>query len=52
VNYAKGSRIGLDALSFVKYQAPAEPGATADKGTFVEVDPMTSIDELVAELAR
>jgi ABC-type branched-subunit amino acid transport system substrate-binding protein len=48
VNYAGGSRIGLDSLSFVKYQPPAS-GSAAD-GTFVDVDPMASIDELIAKM--
>jgi ABC-type branched-subunit amino acid transport system substrate-binding protein len=50
VNYAGGSRIGLDSLSFVKYQPPAS-GSAAD-GTFVDVDPMASIDELIARMGR
>jgi hypothetical protein len=49
VNYAGGSRIGLDSLSFVKYQPP-EPGKTAADGTFIEADPMASIDELIAKM--
>jgi ABC-type branched-subunit amino acid transport system substrate-binding protein len=48
VNYARGSRIGLDSLSFVKYQPPAS--GTAADGTFTEVDPMVSIDELITRL--
>jgi ABC-type branched-subunit amino acid transport system substrate-binding protein len=48
VNYANGNRIGLDSLSFVKYQPPAS-GSSAD-GTFVDVDPMASIDELIAKM--
>ncbi|GHV37887.1 hypothetical protein AGMMS49546_07100 [Spirochaetia bacterium] len=50
VNYADGSRIGLDALSFVRYQPPAS-GSAAD-GTFVDVDPMASIDELIARMSK
>jgi ABC-type branched-subunit amino acid transport system substrate-binding protein len=49
VNYANGSRIGLDSLSFWKYQPPAAGGTAAD-GTFVEADSMASIDELIARL--
>jgi ABC-type branched-subunit amino acid transport system substrate-binding protein len=48
VNYAGGNRIGLDSLSFVKYQPPAS--GTAADGTFVDVDPMASIDELIAKM--
>jgi ABC-type branched-subunit amino acid transport system substrate-binding protein len=50
VNYAGGNRIGLDALAFVKYQPPAS-GSAAD-GTFQDVDPMASIDELIAKLGK
>jgi hypothetical protein len=48
VNYADGNRIGLDSLAFVRYQPPAS--GTAADGTFVDVDPMASIDELIAKL--
>jgi ABC-type branched-subunit amino acid transport system substrate-binding protein len=48
-NYAGGSRIGLDSLSFAKYQPPA-PGGTAADGTFIEADSMASIDELIAKM--
>jgi ABC-type branched-subunit amino acid transport system substrate-binding protein len=48
VNYANGSRIGLDSLAFIRYQPPAS--GTAADGTFVDVDPMQSIDELLAKL--
>ncbi|MDR1430435.1 MAG: ABC transporter substrate-binding protein [Spirochaetaceae bacterium] len=51
VNYAGGNRIGLDSLAFSKYQRPA-PGRSAADGTFVEADPMASIDELIAKLGR
>lgn len=51
VNYAGGTRIGLDSLSFVKYQRPTTPGALAATGSFLEVSPMTSIDELVKALS-
>ena len=50
VNYAGGSRIGLDALAFIKYQPPVS--GPAENGSFVGVDPMTSIDELLARLSR
>jgi ABC-type branched-subunit amino acid transport system substrate-binding protein len=49
VNYAGGNRIGLDSLSFAKYQPPASGGSAAD-GTFIEADSMASIDELIAKL--
>jgi ABC-type branched-subunit amino acid transport system substrate-binding protein len=48
VNYAGGNRIGLDSLAFNRYQPPAS--GTAADGTFVDVDPMQSIDELIAKL--
>lgn len=48
VNYKDGSRIGLDSLSFVKFVPVA--GQPAAAGAFTQVDPMTSIDELVAKL--
>jgi ABC-type branched-subunit amino acid transport system substrate-binding protein len=48
VNYAGGNRIGLDSLAFVRYQPPAS--GTAADGTFVDVDPMASIDELIAKM--
>jgi ABC-type branched-subunit amino acid transport system substrate-binding protein len=51
VNYAGGSRIGLDSLAFIKYQPPAA-GLTAENGTFVDVDAMASIDELIAKMSR
>ena len=51
VNYAGGNRIGLDALAFVKYRAPATGNNAAD-GDFEDVDPMASIDELIARLSR
>ncbi|GHV22661.1 hypothetical protein FACS189494_09790 [Spirochaetia bacterium] len=50
VNYADGSRIGLDALQFVRYQPPAS--GPAANGTFTEVEPMASIDELIAKLSN
>lgn len=50
VNYAGGTRIGLDSLAFVKYTPPAS--GTADKGTFTDVDPMASIDDLIARLSK
>jgi hypothetical protein len=52
VDYANGNRIGVDSLSLIKYQPPANPNDTPDKGTIVEVDPLTSIGELVASLAQ
>jgi ABC-type branched-subunit amino acid transport system substrate-binding protein len=51
VNYANGNRIGLDALAFVKYQKSPSSNNPAD-GTFVDVDPMASIDELFSRLGR
>jgi ABC-type branched-subunit amino acid transport system substrate-binding protein len=51
VNYANGNRIGLDSLSFVKYVA-AEGSNNPAEGYFVDVDPMASIDELLASLSR
>jgi hypothetical protein len=48
VSYAGGNRIGLDSLAFVRYQPPAS--GTAADGTFVDVDPMASIDELIAKM--
>jgi hypothetical protein len=48
VNYSGGNRIGLDSLAFVRYQPPAS--GTAADGTFVDVDPMASIDELIAKM--
>jgi ABC-type branched-subunit amino acid transport system substrate-binding protein len=50
VTYAGGSRIGLDSLSFAKYQPPAS--GTAADGTFIEADPMASIDELITRMGR
>jgi ABC-type branched-subunit amino acid transport system substrate-binding protein len=50
VNYAGGSRIGLDSLAFIKYQKPAS--GPAENGTFVDVDAMASIDELIAKMSR
>jgi hypothetical protein len=50
VNYAGGSRIGLDSLAFSKYvYAGSGP---AENGEFRDVEPMTSIDELIARLSR
>ena len=51
VNYANCSRIGFDSLAFVKYGAKAGSTNPAD-GTFVDVDPMASIDELIGSLSR
>lgn len=51
VNYANGQRIGLDGMSFVKYQRPTDATAAAVTGTFVSVVPMQSIDEILEELA-
>ena len=48
-NYAGGQRIGLDALAFVKYRPPASGNNPAD-GDFEDVDPMASIDELIAKM--
>ncbi|MDR1894522.1 MAG: ABC transporter substrate-binding protein [Spirochaetales bacterium] len=51
VNYANGQRIGLDSLAFVRYEPPADRRDAA-QGTFVDADPMTSIDELMARLGQ
>ncbi|GHV95375.1 hypothetical protein AGMMS50293_16950 [Spirochaetia bacterium] len=51
VNYANGLRIGLDSLSFVKYQKPAS-GNDPATGFFTEVAPMASIDELTQKLSN
>jgi hypothetical protein len=50
IDYAGGSRIGVDALALVKYQPPAS--GPAENGTFVDVEPMASIDELTRRLGR
>jgi ABC-type branched-subunit amino acid transport system substrate-binding protein len=50
VNYSGGSRIGLDSLAFIRYQPPAS--GPAENGTFVGVDAMASIDELIAKMSR
>jgi ABC-type branched-subunit amino acid transport system substrate-binding protein len=50
VNYAGGTRIGLDSLAFIKYKPPAS--GPAENGSFVGVDGMASIDELFARLGR
>ena len=50
VNYGGGMRIGVDSLAFIRYQPPAS-GPSAS-GTFVDVDAMASIDELIARLRR
>jgi len=50
VNYAGGMRIGVDSLSFIRYVPPAS--GPAETGTFVDVDPMASIDELISRLRR
>jgi ABC-type branched-subunit amino acid transport system substrate-binding protein len=52
VDYKDGNRIGVDSLTLIKYQAPADPNDTPDKGTFVEVDAFTSIGDLVAALSQ
>lgn len=49
-NYAGGNRIGLDALAFIRYQPPAS--GPAENGSFVDIAPMTSIDELISSLSR
>jgi hypothetical protein len=51
VNYADGWRIGLDSLAFVRYEPPAAGRPAAD-GEFIDVDPMASIDELIARMTR
>jgi len=50
VNYGSGMRIGVDSLSFIKYIPPAS--GPAETGTFEDVDPMASIDELIQRLGR
>jgi hypothetical protein len=52
VDYRAGNRIGVDSLTFIKYQPPADPTATPDKGTFTVVDAFTSIDALMSSLAK
>jgi len=46
VDYSGGKRIGLDSLSFVKYQKPASNDPA--QGFFVEIEPMASIEELIS----
>jgi ABC-type branched-subunit amino acid transport system substrate-binding protein len=51
VDYSGGQRIGLDSMSFVKYQKA--PGSNDPaKGSWVDIDPIASIDELFRKLAR
>jgi ABC-type branched-subunit amino acid transport system substrate-binding protein len=50
VNYAGGSRIGLDSLAFIKYVPPAS--GPAENGSFTGVDAMASIDDLIAKMSR
>jgi ABC-type branched-subunit amino acid transport system substrate-binding protein len=51
VDFSGGNRIGLDSLSFVKYQKP-ESGRDPAQGFFLEVEPMASIGELIERLSR
>jgi hypothetical protein len=48
VNYAGGNRIGVDSMSFLRYQPPAS--GTAADGTFEGVEDIQSIDDLIARL--
>ena len=48
VDYSGGKRIGLDSMSFVKYQRPAGDVPAY----FEEIEPMASIDELLERLAQ
>ena len=50
VNYSGGQRIGLDSLSFVKYQKPSS--SDPNEGFFLEVEPMASIEELIQKLSQ
>ena len=50
VNYARGNRIGIDSMSFLKYEPPAS--GPAENGALVTVDPVQNIDELIARLSR
>jgi ABC-type branched-subunit amino acid transport system substrate-binding protein len=52
VEYGNGNRIGVDSLSFIKYQPPANPNDTPDKGSIIEVDVLTSIGTLVSNLTK
>jgi len=49
VDFRNGQRIGLDTLSLVKYQLP-KTGKDPATGSFSEVEPMASIDELLQKL--
>ncbi|MCL2128163.1 MAG: hypothetical protein FWH38_07910, partial [Treponema sp.] len=48
VDFSGGKRIGLDSLSFVKYQKPS--GDTP--AYFQEIEPMASIDELIERMSQ
>jgi hypothetical protein len=48
VDFSGGKRIGLDSLSFVKYQRPS--GDTP--AYFQEIEPMASIEEILEKLAQ
>jgi len=50
VDYSGGKRIGLDSLSFVKYQKPASNDPA--QGYFLEIEPMASIDELISQFGQ
>ena len=49
VDFGGGQRIGLDTLAFVHYNKLPNAKSSAE-GFFAEVDPMTSIDDLVKRL--
>jgi ABC-type branched-subunit amino acid transport system substrate-binding protein len=48
VDFSGGKRIGLDSMSFVKYQKPQNK----DPAYFQEIEPMASIDELLDKLSK
>ena len=50
VDFSGGQRIGLDSLSFVKYQKPQSNDPA--EGFFVDIEPMASINELIQRLSQ
>ena len=50
VDYRNGNRIGVDAMSFIRYVPPAS--GPAANGVLETVEPIASIDELILRLAR